>query len=124
MRALAAALLLFVLQACGGAPQPATRVELAEFSVSVEHPVWKAGRIQLAVENSGAFPHTLVVTTDDGTVVVASPVLQPDEAIELDLDLEPGTYHLSCRLVVETDDGMLVDHFQRGMHATVAVRGG
>jgi hypothetical protein len=116
------ALLLLVLQACSGSPQPATQVELAEFSVSVQHAVWRAGRIHLDVENLGAFPHTLVVTTDNGTVVAASPVLQSDETIELDLDLEPGTYHLSCRLVVETDDGMLIDHFERGMHATVTVQ--
>jgi hypothetical protein len=123
MRARVAALLIFVLQACSGAPQPATQVELAEFSVSVEHVVWRAGRIHLEVENAGAFPHTLVVTTDDGTVVAASPVLQSDETIELDLELEPGTYHLSCRLVVQIDDGTLIDHFQRGMHATVRVEG-
>jgi hypothetical protein len=75
------------------------------------------------VTNSGAFSHTLVVTDSNGGAVTATPLLHPGESVVLDLDLKPGTYSFTCRIVVQTDDGELIDHFERGMASTVEVRG-
>lgn len=75
------------------------------------------------VTNSGAFSHTLVVTDSSGGAVTATPLLHPGESVVLDLDLKPGTYSFTCRIVFQTDDGELIDHFERGMASTVEVRG-
>ncbi len=39
----------------------------------------------------------------------------------MELNLAPGTYGLSCRVVVGGDNGELIDHFERGMHVRVQV---
>lgn len=75
----------------------------------------------IPVSNSGAFAHTLVVTDAAGGVVAATTLLQPGESADLDVALDPGTYAFTCRIVVETPDGALVDHFEEGMALTVEV---
>lgn len=77
----------------------------------------------IPVSNSGAFAHTLVVTDPAGSVVAATTLLQPGESVDLDVALDPGTYAFTCRIVVETPDGALVDHFEEGMALTVEVTG-
>jgi plastocyanin len=77
----------------------------------------------VTVTNSGLFPHTLVVTDGDGAVVAATPLIQSGEAADMTLDLEPGQYSFTCRIVAQTPDGDLVDHFEEGMARTVTVAG-
>lgn len=96
--------------------------ELVEFAV--DGPAHLDSSIDsVLVTNSGAFPHTLVVTDSNGGAVTATPLLHPGESVALDLDLEPGTYSFTCRIVFQTDDGELIDHFERGMASTIEVRG-
>lgn len=96
--------------------------ELVEFAVHGPTQL-DMGTEAVVVANSGTFPHTLVVTDSESRVVTASSLLQPGESVDLDLDLESGTYSFTCRIVVQTPDGDLVDHFERGMATSVEVTG-
>lgn len=71
--------------------------------------------------NAGELPHTLVVTTNDGTVVAATDVVQPGETVDLAVSLSPGTFQVSCRIVAQGEDGELMDHYELGMRQTVIV---
>lgn len=112
---------LLALSACGGSQSllPEHDVDLFEFGIQSAAEWSSSGA--LTVTNSGEFPHTLVITQDDGAVVFASDVVAPGETTMARLDLEPGEYELSCRLVAEKEDGDLVDHFEEGMHAELVI---
>lgn len=116
-------LVLLLLAACS-APAAAVpqQVELTEFRVGVE-PRWRPGAVTVEVVNRGEFPHTLVVSEADGTVITATEVIDPGESQPLALHLPAGSYQFTCRIVVETPDGRVVDHYQQGMHAGVTVTG-
>lgn len=75
----------------------------------------------IEITNSGEFPHTLVITDASGQVVAASSLTSPGESTELPLDLEPGRYNFTCRIVAQSPDGELIDHFEQGMSTTVSV---
>ncbi len=75
------------------------------------------------VFNEGEFPHTLVVAHDNGEVIFASDVVKPGEEIDVNLRLTPDTYQLTCRIVVQLEDGSLIDHYQNGMGETIVVDG-
>ncbi len=96
------------------------RYELGEFFISGPNTLPEQART-LTVENTGEFPHTLVVTRPGGGVVAASAVLSPGQTVTLDLELGPGPYQFTCRIVAQDPDGGLIDHFERGMHTTVSV---
>lgn len=100
----------------------ADRFDLVEFAIAGPTQLDRATET-VPVANSGVFPHTLVVTDPAGGVITATPLLQPGESVDLDLALDPGTYSFTCRIVVETPDGELVDHFEEGMAITVEVTG-
>jgi iron uptake system component EfeO len=123
-RSVVVASILLAVTACSAASDASGSqigVTLEEFSIDVTESDWAAGPISLDVDNRGEFSHTVVVTSDTGTVIETSPVLAPGDATTLELDLDPGTYHLTCRIVAETPDGELVDHYEHGMHAAVVV---
>ncbi len=124
MRAWIAAALILVGSCSTGAPVSETEVALAEFHVTPEARVLTAGEIEFDVENYGEFPHTFVVTSADGSIMAALDPIPPGEEVTLSVDLPPGTYQVSCRIVVQRPDGSLVDHYQQGMHAVVTVVGG
>lgn len=117
------ALLLALLAGCAVNAADSAQVGLAEFSVDVDNPRFRAGEVSIHVRNQGQFPHTLVVTTEGGEVVATTGVLAPAETTGLVLDLAPGVYQFTCRIVVQTPDGTVVDHYQEGMRATVLVEG-
>lgn len=96
--------------------------ELAEFSVSGSSHL-EAGRSNLTANNSGEFAHTLVVTTDEGVVVAATDLIQPGESAQLSVDLTPGNYQITCRIVTQIEDGSLIDHYEAGMNQMVEVIG-
>ena len=92
-------------------------VELQDGSLNPSARSVIAGEVNLEAENYGNFTHTLVVTTEGGEVIAASGLIPPGETQELELHLPPGNYQLSCRIVAQTEDGSLIDHFQMGMRA-------
>lgn len=94
--------------------------DLREFEVEGPATLY-SGASALRITNSGEFPHTLVVAREDGIVVSATDLLQPGESTQLALDLAPGTYQFTCRIVSQTPAGEIVDHFERGMSETVVV---
>jgi len=118
------ALLFAMVAACSG-PTPgvsSTSVGLAEGSITIADPVLTAGTVSLDIVNTGQFGHTLVVTTDAGVVVAATGLVAPGDSAALEVTLAPGGYQFSCRIVSVGGDGQLLDHYQMGMRADVAVR--
>lgn len=111
-----------VLNACDGSSAADMTVELAEFSITAPR-VISAGTGQVEIDNAGDFTHTLVITDASGEVAAASGLIQPGETTYLDIDLEPGTYSFTCRIVAQDGEGNLIDHYQSGMNATVDVEG-
>lgn len=114
--------LLLTLAACSSAGSIQDGYDLREFSI--EGPAAaSAGPSSLAISNSGVFPHTLVIADEAGTVVAATELIQPGETLELGVDLPPGEYQFTCRIVSQKPDGEIVDHFERGMVETVTFEG-
>ena len=117
-------LAMVCLVACSAPTTPTTtgavEVELDEFYIEPAAEVIAAGDIIFDVFNEGEFPHTLVVAHQSGEVVFASDVVNPGERIEVDLDLLPDTYQLTCRIVVQFE-GQLIDHYQNGMGKSIEV---
>lgn len=116
-------LLAATVSACSGPSSPAAEADLSlfEFDIDVDRNVWSSQGVSLDVANDGEFAHTLIVTDENGVVVGASGLVVPETSVPVELDLEPGTYRVSCRIVVEDPNGNLIDHFEKGMHATVQV---
>jgi len=121
MKKSALAVLILALGACDGQGASSTEVELGEFWVAPEIDLLEAGTVELAVENYGEFPHTLVVSDSSGTVVAATDLVNPGAETELTISLQPGTYMFTCRIVNGLDDGSVIDHYQQGMVASVEV---
>lgn len=119
MRRVACAL-VFALTACLPVSSADSSIILTEFEVEVANRLGP-GPNSLEVVNSGEFNHTLVVSTADGTVLRSTEVLTPGETASLEVDLEPGRYQFSCRVVVQIPDGSIVDHYAEGMAASVTV---
>lgn len=121
MRRLAPLLCLVV--ACHTAAASRATVDMAEYSITPDAEVFAAGQVDLEVRNTGTFGHTLVVSDGEGNIVAALDVLPPGEETTVSLDLAPGEYQLTCRIVGQDREGNLVDHYQRGMLAAVTVEG-
>ena len=119
--AVALGLAMAVATACSATAAEGT-FDLVEFSVDGPAELSSETR-SVTVTNSGEFPHTLVVTDEEGTAVAATSLIQAGESTELPLDLDSGRYSFTCRIVAQTTDGDLVDHYEEGMSATVTVRG-
>ena len=115
------ALILVLGTACGGADASGgAQVRLDEFSVDVAGAI-EVGSSELVVRNGGEFGHTLVIADDTGQVVVATDLIAPGGEAVVSADLAPGRYQFSCRIVVQTPDGSISDHFEQGMVADVEV---
>jgi hypothetical protein len=114
-------LLLGLLGACGVQGVANTEVEIGEFWISPGDGVLRAGTVELLVENYGEFSHTLVVSDASGTVIGATDLIGSEATTVLTVDLLPGSYTFTCRIVKGLDDGTFVDHFQEGMTASVNV---
>lgn len=113
---------LWVLACSAPAPTKGpVDIQLDDFYIETETPIIAAGKVTFDVVNDGQFPHTIVVETSGGEVLAASGVVAPGEATKMDLDLAAGTYQLTCRIVVQLDDGQIVDHYQDGMWTAIDV---
>ena len=111
---------LFAIGACvNAAPVGDAAYELKEFSI-VGQEMLQSGTGAVQATNTGDYAHTLVVTTEMGEVIAATDLVQPGETVSLDLELEPGTYRFTCRIVAEAD-GVLVDHYEAGMNRVIEV---
>lgn len=118
------AIALLVVMGCQATPTVGPiEVELDDFYIEPASVTWAAGMIHLSVFNEGRAPHSLIISTQDGTQVVAAlNPLATDETAEMSIELSPGIYTLTCRIVGQTADGQLVDHYARGMAATIEVK--
>lgn len=114
-------ILLLLLGACGGQGVSSTEVEMGEFWISPVDGRLQAGKVELLVENYGEFSHTLVVSDASGIVVGATDLIGPEAEALLTVDLVPGSYMFTCRIVKGLDDGTFVDHYQQGMAVSVDV---
>lgn len=108
--------------ACGSGETAGSSYDLAEFAITGPSRV-STGERPLTVTNNGEFVHTLVVADATGAVVAATDLVQPGETVQLPVSLGPGTYQFTCRIVAETPDGKIVDHFEAGMNTSVVVEG-
>lgn len=116
------AALLMTLASCSGSRAAGSGFELAEWHIDGPGEM-TAGTGSVDISNSGTLPHTLVVTDAEGHVMAATDLIAPGESSELALDLDPGTYSFTCRIVAQNPEGEIVDHFEAGMNATVSVPG-
>ncbi len=114
--------LLVSLASCSGSTATGSGIELAEWRIDGPSEM-PADTRSVDVSNSGSLPHTLVVTDTEGNVMTATDLIAPGDSTELALDLEPGTYSFTCRIVAQDPEGKIVDHFEAGMNATVSVPG-
>lgn len=113
---------LALVGACASAaPVGDAAYQLEEFSI-LGPEMLESGPGAVQATNTGEYAHTLVVTTEMGEVIAATDLVQPGETVSLDLELEPGTYRFTCRIVAEVD-GVLVDHYEAGMNRVIEVVG-
>jgi methionine-rich copper-binding protein CopC len=117
------ALILVAVAACSAPAAAGGDYLLSEGLIDGPSSLSGAGASTLHVSNVGEFTHTLVVTDDEGEVIAATDLVVPGAEATLEVDLQPGTYVFSCRIVSQDDEGNLIDHFESGMHRTVTVRG-
>jgi len=113
---------VLLVAGCGeAAPTSATSVDLHDGRLEASSTVLRPGPVDIDIRNAGEFPHTLVITTGDGMVVTATGLVAPGEELEMAVTLDPGTYQFTCRIVSQTEDGRILDHYQLGMAETVTV---
>lgn len=121
MRRFICVMLMFGIFGCSTPPVELSHVDLAEFSVTVEAEVLQAGLVDLSIENFGQYPHTLVISTVAGSVLAATDLILAGEQRGLQIDLVPGDYMFTCRIVNSDGEGGVIDHYQEGMSAIVEV---
>ena len=115
-------LAIFILVAgCTPSSSSDADLTLSEFSIESAASTIDSGVVKLDVVNTGEFGHTVVVADSTGRVVSASPLIQSGERTTLELDLEPGLYEFTCRIVFQSEDGTVVDHYEEGMHTRIDV---
>ncbi len=114
---------VLLLAACQSAEASSHDIVLSEFKMDVSDDSIESGRTQLSVSNTGEFAHTVVVANVRGKVLFSSPLIAPGTEDVIDLELPPGTYEFTCRIVVQSEEGDLIDHYERGMRAAVTARG-
>jgi plastocyanin len=121
-RLLIVALLVSGSAACSSTSMVQHDITLDEFSIVARSSTITGGATTIDVHNAGEFGHTVVIADRQGNVVRSTNIIGPgaDEAVQI--ALAPGEYEITCRLVIETESG-LIDHYERGMHTVVTVEG-
>lgn len=114
--------LVLLVASCSSSATSEADLTLTEFRISAAESTLNDGSVILDVANSGEFGHTVVVADSVGQVVGASSLIQPGETAKLELDLDPGQYEFTCRIVFQDDDGNIIDHYEAGMHTRIDVR--
>jgi hypothetical protein len=121
LRLIGLLLLVLLVTSCAQEAVTETHVDLGEFYVSVEGEPLEAGVVTLTVENYGEYPHTLVISSVTGAVLAATEIIPAGDEVQLQLNLTPGDYSFTCRIVNGDGAGGVIDHYQEGMSAPVAV---
>lgn len=121
MRRLILASVLLLMVGCSVETAADAQYVLREGAIDGPDRLSVSGEETLRVENTGEYSHTLVVTDDTGQVIAATGLVESGEQTSLQVDLEPGKYVFSCRIVSQDGEGNLIDHFEGGMHRTVSV---
>lgn len=114
--------LALLTTACDASTGSDVSVRLTEFSVTAPSAM-PGGSGRIEIDNVGEFTHTLVITDANGQVAAATGLIPSGETTYLDIDLEPGTYSFTCRIVAQDGEGNLIDHYEAGMNAAVEVTG-
>lgn len=114
--------ILISMAACANPVGEEGRYSLTEFAIDGPRTM-RADADSLTVANGGEFPHTLVITDANGGVATATGLIAPGDVVDLDIELAPGTYQFTCRIVAQRPDGTIVDHFEEGMNQIVTVSG-
>jgi uncharacterized cupredoxin-like copper-binding protein len=117
------ALMLTLAVACSSGAVATGGYVMAEGSIVGPEVLAAGGETVFHISNVGEFGHTFVVTNADGKVLGATDVLPPGAEVGLTLDLVPGQYQVSCRLVTQDGDGNLIDHYEVGMYQNIRVEG-
>jgi hypothetical protein len=101
--------------ASSGDAQRATHVNvsLTEWSLTLDMDNVDAGLVTFSVANTGQYEHAFQIESP----YWQSERLVPGDATFIELQLEPGTYYLSCPL--QDEHGA---HHELGEHATLIVR--
>lgn len=121
MRRLTLVVVALLVVACGPqAGSAAIDLDLYEFGITSSSEVYEPGTVELAVTNSGEFGHTVLVTSESGEILLASDIIPPGESVDLTVELDDGSYQISCRIVTAGDDGTVFDHYERGMITTIS----
>jgi methionine-rich copper-binding protein CopC len=120
-RLILATVLLLVVGGCSVETAAGAHYVLRESAVDGPNRLSASGEETFSVENTGEYSHTLVITDDTGQVIAATGLVESGEQTSLRVDLEPGKYVFSCRIVSQDGEGNLIDHFELGMHRTVSV---
>lgn len=110
-----------LLAGCSGTAADSGVIVLDEYSIDVATPNLQTGPVPIMIENAGDFSHTLIVTRADGSAVTATETIAPGASVSLTVDLEPGKYQVSCRIVVQLPDGTIIDHYEAGMLASLTI---
>lgn len=111
--------LLLILSSCSTLSTEGNTFELTEGSITGPSVVTAGPGSSMRVVNNGEFGHTFVITDSDGRVISATQVLEPGADIQIDVDLAQGSYLVSCRLITQSPDGTINDHFQLGMFKSI-----
>lgn len=106
------------ITACSTGGPDSVDIALSEFDVKMQSTL-ESGANTLTIRNDGEFGHTVVVANESGDVVAATGLIGGGESGTLKVDLEPGRYEFTCRIVFQGEDGSLSDHYEQGMRSTV-----
>ena len=87
--------------------QASTRVTATEteFTITLSTTSFRPGPYTFDVENHGTMPHNLTIE-GPGSTKRSSPTLQGGGSGQITVDLQPGTYELSCSIEGHKDLGM------------------
>jgi hypothetical protein len=109
-----------ILAACAPGSDRAADVVLSEFSIDGISSLGD-GSSTISISNEGDFGHTVVIANESGQVVAASGLIPAGESSSLDVSLPPGDYEFTCRIVFQSEDGNITDHYEAGMRTEVTV---
>ena len=131
--------------AAGGLLASQATVRLREYSMVVSPTTVKAGKVRFTIHNAGTVTHEMVlVRAPDVASLPRVPIATSERAAgdvdeeaipEADLPgeaevktgatvtktirLTPGTYVMICNIDTKVAGGNIINHFQRGMYATI-----
>ena len=124
MRKLIILMAILAVSACQEPAATSADIEIYEFGIEPSITSFEAGTVTLNVENTGEYGHTLVITDAGGNVLSAGGLVNSGEASRVSIDLAPGEYYFTCRIVAQDGEGNIIDHYEQGMLAEVVVGAG